>query len=187
MSSSRPPPAFLLLSRLILKISIELLILFSLMIIGHYFPFIFDVFVELMSQFKVILAGQVDFVNMIKVAWSVHDLLKWLLLNLSLDVRFILLVLCWRWHLVIIILELLCIRSNNPGLIHKLRKPRVPIPWIRKIPLVQFRIFQETYLPFFYVVLVYVQALLVSFMRHSYIPISFLFCMRIRFFLFTCA
>jgi hypothetical protein len=68
MSSSRPFPAFLLLSRLILKISIELLILFSLMIVGHYFPFIFDVFVELMSQFKVILAGQVDFVNMIKVA-----------------------------------------------------------------------------------------------------------------------
>ena len=136
VDSSWSLPAFLLISRLIFKMSIELLILLS-MTIRHHFPFVFDVFVKLLSQLKVILARQVDFVYVVKITWTVHNLFKWLLLNLSLDLWTILLELSWWWHLlVLILLQLMRCRSNNPRLIHELRKPRVPIPWIRKIPLV---------------------------------------------------
>ena len=66
VDSSWSPPAFLLISRLIFKMSIELFILLS-MTIRHHFPFVFDVFVKLMSQLKVILARQVDFVYVVKI------------------------------------------------------------------------------------------------------------------------
>lgn len=126
-------------SRLISTVlRLNFLILFSFERIGHDLTLIFNVLVELMCNFEITFARQVDFMNVVEVARSVQLLLEWLLMDILFYLRTKLLELI-RGN--VLILKRLHFGCKGSRFIQKLLKPLISLPWVRKISLVELGIF----------------------------------------------